>query len=51
MASGALYRVVLVRTDVSENLSSRCSGFLKLIGFHSCIAVQTLLLNLSIEGY
>jgi hypothetical protein len=33
VSAGALYRVALFRTDVSEN-----------IGFHSCITVETLLL-------
>jgi hypothetical protein len=42
MSSGTLYGVALARTDVSENLSSPSSGLFKLIGFHSCIGVETL---------
>jgi hypothetical protein len=34
-----LYRVTLVRTDVSENVSSPSSGFFGLIGFHGSITV------------
>jgi hypothetical protein len=51
MSSGTLYRVALVETDVSENLSSPSSGFLKQIGFHNCITVGTPSLCLSIERY
>jgi hypothetical protein len=45
MPSGTLYCVAVFRTDVSENVSSQSSGFLRLIGFHSCV------ISLSIEGY
>jgi hypothetical protein len=43
--------VVLVITDVSENMSPPSSGFLKVIGFHSCVNVESLLVNFSIEVY
>jgi hypothetical protein len=46
-----LYRVALVRTDISENVSFPSSGFLRGIGFHSYVTVELLLLSLSIEGY
>jgi hypothetical protein len=41
MSSGTLCRVALLRSDVSENLLSPSSGFLKLTGFHSCVTVET----------
>jgi hypothetical protein len=34
MPSGTLYRVPLVKTDVSENISPTTPGFLRVIGFH-----------------
>jgi hypothetical protein len=37
MSSGTLYRVALVKTDVSENVSPPSSGLLRVIGFHSCV--------------
>jgi hypothetical protein len=40
MLSGTLYRVGLVRTDVSENVSSPSSEYPKLIVFRSCITVE-----------
>jgi hypothetical protein len=40
MLSGNLYREGLVRTDVSETVSSPSSGLLKAIEFHSCVTVQ-----------
>jgi hypothetical protein len=50
MPSEALYHVALVRTDVSENVSSPSSVFFGITGFHSCVAMESLLLNLTIEG-
>jgi hypothetical protein len=47
MLSRILYHVALVRTDVL----SPSSGFLRMIGFHSCVTMETLLLSLFIEGY
>jgi hypothetical protein len=41
--SSTLYRVAF-RTAVSDNVLSQSSGFLRLIVFHSCITVETLLL-------
>jgi hypothetical protein len=49
--SGSLYHVALVRTDVSENISPPSSGFLRVIGAHSCGTVQSLLIILSTDGY
>jgi hypothetical protein len=51
MSSAALYCVALFQTDVLENVQSPSSGVLMLIGFHSCITVETLLLSLSTEGH
>jgi hypothetical protein len=51
MPSGTLYRVPLVRTDVSENIQPPSSGFLRVIGFHKCVAVESLLLSLTIEEH
>jgi hypothetical protein len=51
MLSGT-YRVALARTDVSEKVSSPSSGFLRvMIRFHSLVTVESLLLNLCIEGW
>jgi hypothetical protein len=44
MPSVTLYRVALVRPDVSENVSSASSGVFRLIDVHSCVIVETLLL-------
>jgi hypothetical protein len=41
-----LYRVALVRSDVSENVSSSSSVFLMVIRFHSCVTVESLLLSI-----
>jgi hypothetical protein len=49
--SGALQHVALFRTEVLENIPSLSSGVLRLIGYHSYITVETLLLGLSIEEY
>jgi hypothetical protein len=51
MSSETLCHVALVRTDFSENVLFPSSGILRLIGFHSCIAMETLLLSRSIEEY
>jgi hypothetical protein len=51
MLSGTLYRIALVRTNVSKNILSPSSGFFRVIGFHSCDTVESLLIGLSIEGY
>jgi hypothetical protein len=51
MPSGTMYRVVLVLTDVYENVSSLSSGFLGVIGFHSCVTVELLVLSLSNTTY
>jgi hypothetical protein len=42
MSSGTLCRVALFRTNVSGNVLSPSSGVHGLIGFHSCITVETL---------
>jgi hypothetical protein len=49
MHSGTLNRVLLFRSDVSENVSS-FSRFHRLVGFHSCV-VESPLNSLFIEGY
>jgi hypothetical protein len=49
MPSGAMYRVALGKTDVSENMSPLSSGFLVVKGFHSCVTVETLFISLSTE--
>jgi hypothetical protein len=46
-----MYRVALVRTDVSEHILPPSSNFIKVMGFHSCVTVESLLISLSIEGY
>jgi hypothetical protein len=51
MPWGALCCVVPVRTDISENVSSPSSGFLRAIGFHRFVTVGSLLVCLSIEEY
>jgi hypothetical protein len=51
MSSGVLHRAVLVRTDVSENILSPISGFLRAIGLHSHISLELLLISLPIKGY
>jgi hypothetical protein len=50
MASGMLCRVALVRADVSETASSSSSGFLRVVRFHSCVTMESLLISLSTEG-
>jgi hypothetical protein len=49
MPSGTLYRVALVRTDVSENALSPSSEFFGVICFHSCVSVESLLVSLPIK--
>jgi hypothetical protein len=44
-------RLAVVRTDVSEIISLPSSGFIRVIGFHSCVTVESLLISLPIEGY
>jgi hypothetical protein len=51
MFSETLHLVALFRTDVSENVLSPSSEVLRLMRFHRCITVETLLLSLSIERY
>jgi hypothetical protein len=51
MSSGTLYHVAVVRTNVSENISPPSSGFLRVRGFHSCVTMESLLINLSRDGY
>jgi hypothetical protein len=51
MSSGTLCRVAVIRTDVSGNVSRPYAGFFRVIGFHSCVTVESLLIRLSIEGY
>jgi hypothetical protein len=51
MPSGILCRVALVITDVSENISPPSSAILMVIGFHSCVTFEVLLISLSIEEY
>jgi hypothetical protein len=43
MSSGTLYRVVLVRRSISENMSPPSSGLLRLIRLHNCVTVESLL--------
>jgi hypothetical protein len=50
MPSGTLYRVPVVGTDVSENISPPSSRWPRMIGLHSFI-LESLLNSLSIEGY
>jgi hypothetical protein len=50
MPSGALCRVALVRTNVSENISLLSSGFLRVMGSNICVTVESLLMSLYIEG-
>jgi hypothetical protein len=50
MPSETFYLVALVRTDVSESVLPPSSRFLGVIGFHSCVTVETLLIGVSIEG-
>jgi hypothetical protein len=47
MPSRTLYRVAIVRADVSEDISSTSSGFLRVIGLHSCVTVKLLLTTIS----
>jgi hypothetical protein len=46
-----ILRVALVQTNVSENVSSPSSEFLKFKGFHNYVAEETLLLSLSKQGH
>jgi hypothetical protein len=40
MPSGALYRGALVKNDVSENVSSPSSGFLRVIGLSTWFEIE-----------
>jgi hypothetical protein len=40
-----------LRTDVLENMWPLSSGFLRVIGLHSCVTVESLFISLPIEGY
>jgi hypothetical protein len=51
MLAENLYRVALVLTDVSENISPPSSGFLSVRGPSSCITVESLVISLFIEGF
>jgi hypothetical protein len=51
MSSGTLCRVAVVRTYVAENISTPSSWFLRVIGFHCCVTVESLLINLSTEEH
>jgi hypothetical protein len=51
MPSGTLYSVALVITDDSENISLPSSGFFRMIGLHTCVTVESVLINISIEGH
>jgi hypothetical protein len=46
-----LYHLALDGTDVSENISPPSLGFLRVIGFHSYVTMEPLLISLSIEEY
>jgi hypothetical protein len=46
MSFGTLYCVGLVATDISENISPPSSWFLRVIGPHSCVTVESLLISL-----
>jgi hypothetical protein len=46
-----LYRVALVITDISGNISPPSSRFLRVMGFHNLITVESVFINLSIEGF
>jgi hypothetical protein len=47
MPSGTLYPIALVRIVVSEDIAS----IFRVIGFHSCVTVDSLLIDLPVEGY
>jgi hypothetical protein len=51
MPSETLSCVARVQTNILENVLSTSSVFLRVIGFHSCVIVETLLLSLIIEEY
>jgi hypothetical protein len=51
MNFGTFNRVAAVRTDVSENISLVSLVFLRLIKFHSCVALESLMISLSIDEY
>jgi hypothetical protein len=41
MSSGTLYHLVLIRTDVSENISPPSSGFLTVTALDSCVTMES----------
>jgi hypothetical protein len=43
--------VVLVRADILKKISPPSSGVLRVIRFHSCVTVESLLISLSIERH
>jgi hypothetical protein len=45
MPSGTLYHIALGGTDILENISPPSSRFLRVIGFHICITMQTLFIS------
>jgi hypothetical protein len=51
MPSGTLYHVALIQPDVSENASPLSSGFFRMLGFNSCVDMESLLISLCIERY
>jgi hypothetical protein len=50
MPFGTVCHVALVRTDISEDISSPSLGFLSVIGFHSCVTVETITLKNPEDG-
>jgi hypothetical protein len=49
MPSGTLHCIALIQTAVSENISPPSSQFLRVIEFHGCVTVVSLI-SLSIKG-
>jgi hypothetical protein len=41
----------VVRTNVLENISHPSTGFLRVLGLHSCVTMESLLISLSTEEY
>jgi hypothetical protein len=44
-------QIVLVITDVSEDISLPSSRSLRVLVLHSCVTVESLLISLPIEGH
>jgi hypothetical protein len=38
-------------TNVSENISPPSSGFLRVIGLHNCVTLESMFVSPSIEAY